>query len=69
MAGTYRRSLAVREKVAVDSLQKGEPPLRRQRRHTPQIPIIFTWNGAEIVMCTPKNASKLQALNENPMVA
>lgn len=33
------------------------------------VPIIFSWNGAEIVMCTPKNAPKLQALRENPMVA
>ena len=33
------------------------------------IPIVFTWNGAEIVMCTPKNAPKLHALAENPMVA
>src|SRR5215212_6424048 len=33
------------------------------------VPIIFTWNGSEIVMCTSKNAPKLQALSENPMVA
>ena len=33
------------------------------------IPIAFTWNGAEIVMCTPKNAPKLPALRANPMVA
>jgi pyridoxamine 5'-phosphate oxidase-like protein len=33
------------------------------------IPIIFAWNGTEVVMCTPKNAPKLQALAENPMVA
>jgi hypothetical protein len=33
------------------------------------IPIGFTWNGSEIVMCTPKNAPKLRALSENPMVA
>jgi hypothetical protein len=33
------------------------------------VPIIFAWNGSEIVMCTPKNAPKLQALSENPMVA
>ena len=33
------------------------------------VPIGFTWNGAEIVMCTTKNAPKLQALSENPMVA
>jgi hypothetical protein len=33
------------------------------------IPIAFAWNGAEIVMCTPKNASKLRALGENPAVA
>lgn len=33
------------------------------------IPIIFAWNGSEIVMCTPKNAPKLRALRANPMVA
>jgi hypothetical protein len=33
------------------------------------VPIIFTWNGSELVMCTPKNAPKLRALSENPMVA
>jgi uracil-DNA glycosylase len=33
------------------------------------IPIVFAWNGSEVVMCTPKNAPKLRALRENPMVA
>ncbi|GAB3897205.1 hypothetical protein GCM10027612_53020 [Microbispora bryophytorum subsp. camponoti] len=33
------------------------------------VPIAFTWNGSEIVMCTTKNAPKLPALRENPMVA
>jgi hypothetical protein len=33
------------------------------------VPIGFTWNGAEIVMCTTKNAPKLPALRKNPMVA
>ncbi|NUS03777.1 MAG: pyridoxamine 5-phosphate oxidase [Nonomuraea sp.] len=33
------------------------------------IPIIFAWNGSEIVVCTPKNAPKLRSLSENPMVA
>ncbi len=33
------------------------------------IPIGFTWNGAEIVMCTPTNAPKLSALRRNPAVA
>src|ERR671928_108252 len=33
------------------------------------IPIAFTWNGSEIVMCTSKNAPKLAALRKNPMVA
>jgi general stress protein 26 len=33
------------------------------------IPIAFTWNGAEIVMCTAKNAAKLPALRRNPAVA
>ena len=33
------------------------------------IPIAFTWNGSEIVMCTAKNAPKLPALRKDPMVA
>ena len=33
------------------------------------IPIAFTWNGSQVVMCTSKNAPKLRALSENPMVA
>ena len=33
------------------------------------IPIGFTWNGSEIVMCTTKNAPKLASLRRNPAVA
>jgi hypothetical protein len=33
------------------------------------IPIAFTWNGSEIVMCTSKNAPKLPALRHSPSVA
>ncbi|MFJ9061843.1 pyridoxamine 5'-phosphate oxidase family protein [Streptomyces sp. NPDC102409] len=33
------------------------------------IPIAFTWNGSEIVLCTTKNAPKLPALRKNPVVA
>jgi hypothetical protein len=33
------------------------------------IPIGFTWNGSEVVMCTPTNAPKLHALRHNPEVA
>ena len=33
------------------------------------IPIAFTWNGSEIVLCTTKNAPKLPALRANPQVA
>ena len=33
------------------------------------VPIGFTWNGSEIVMCTSKNAPKLPALRQNPTVA
>src|SRR5690349_24924571 len=40
------------------------------RDGTPRsIPIAFTWNGAEIVMCTTKNAPKLPGLRHNPAVA
>ena len=33
------------------------------------IPIGFTWNGEQVVLCTTKNAPKLHALRVNPMVA
>ncbi|WP_235939792.1 pyridoxamine 5'-phosphate oxidase family protein [Occultella kanbiaonis] len=33
------------------------------------VPIAFTWNGAEIVICTTKNAPKIPALRANPAVA
>ena len=33
------------------------------------VPIAFTWNGSEVVMCTTKNAPKLPALRANPAVA
>ena len=33
------------------------------------IPMGFTWNGSEIVMCTAKNAPKLKALRHHPTVA
>ncbi|QIS16436.1 hypothetical protein F5544_43145 [Nocardia arthritidis] len=33
------------------------------------IPIAFTWNGSQIVLCTSKNATKLTALQKNPMIA
>jgi hypothetical protein len=33
------------------------------------VPIGFIWNGAQLVMCTTKNAPKLPALRENPAVA
>jgi hypothetical protein len=33
------------------------------------IPIAFTWNGTELVMCTAKHAPKLPALRGNPAVA
>ncbi|MFJ4655742.1 pyridoxamine 5'-phosphate oxidase family protein [Nocardia sp. NPDC088792] len=33
------------------------------------IPIAFTWNGSEIVVCTSKNALKLPYLRDNPEVA
>jgi hypothetical protein len=33
------------------------------------VPIAFTWNGAEIVLCTSTNAPKLHALRADPTVA
>ncbi|GAB2603774.1 pyridoxamine 5'-phosphate oxidase [Paractinoplanes abujensis] len=40
------------------------------RDGTPRsIPIAFTWNGSQIVLCTAKNAPKLPSLRHNPAVA
>ena len=37
------------------------------RDGTPRsIPIGFTWNGAELIMCTTKNAPKVAALRSDP---
>jgi hypothetical protein len=37
---------------------------------TPRVvPIGFTWNGSEVVMCTSTNAPKLVSLRRNPAVA
>ena len=37
---------------------------------TPRVvPIGFTWNGSEIVMCTATNAPKLVSLRQSPAVA
>jgi uncharacterized pyridoxamine 5'-phosphate oxidase family protein len=37
---------------------------------TPRVvPIGFTWNGSEVVMCTATNAPKLVSLRQNPAVA
>lgn len=33
------------------------------------VPIAFTWNGSEIVLCTTKNAPKLRSLRHRPEVA
>lgn len=33
------------------------------------IPIGFTWNGTEMVVCSTKNAPKLHSLRRNPAVA
>jgi hypothetical protein len=33
------------------------------------VPIAFTWNGSEVVMCTSTNAPKLASLRRNPAVA
>jgi hypothetical protein len=37
---------------------------------TPRVvPIACTWNGTELVMCTPTNAAKLAGLRQDPTVA
>jgi hypothetical protein len=37
---------------------------------TPRVvPIAFTWNGSEVVMCTSTNAPKVVSLRRNPAIA
>jgi hypothetical protein len=33
------------------------------------VPIAFSWNGSQLVMCTTKNAPNVTALRRNPAVA
>ncbi|MGK5680576.1 pyridoxamine 5'-phosphate oxidase family protein [Actinoplanes sp. URMC 104] len=33
------------------------------------VPIAFTWNGSQVVLCTTRNAPKLPSLRRNPQVA
>lgn len=33
------------------------------------VPVAFTWNGSQIVVCTTKNAPKVSFLRHNPQVA
>jgi general stress protein 26 len=33
------------------------------------VPVAFTWNGSQLVLCTAKNAPKLPSLRANPQVA
>ena len=33
------------------------------------VPIAFTWNGSQLIMCTTKNAPKVMSLRRNPAVA
>src|SRR6201997_3994812 len=57
--------------ISEEMLARGLPRLAYVAKDgTPRnVPIGFTWNGSEIVMCTAKNAPKLPALRENPAVA
>ena len=55
-----------REMLARDIVRLGYVALDRTPR---TVPIAFSWNGSQIVMCTPRNAPKLTALRRNPAVA
>lgn len=57
----YSRELLARDLTRLAYIAKDGTPRT--------IPMGFTWNGAEIVMCTATNAPKLAALREHPMVA
>ncbi|WP_409184876.1 pyridoxamine 5'-phosphate oxidase family protein [Amycolatopsis sp. VS8301801F10] len=57
----YSRELLARDIARLAYVAKDGTPR--------SVPIAFTWNGTEIVLCTTKNAPKLPALRANPMVA
>lgn len=57
----YSRELLARDLTRLAYVAKDGTPRN--------IPIGFTWNGSEIVMCTSTNAPKLASLRANPMVA
>ena len=57
----YSRELLARDLTRLAYVAKDGTPRT--------VPIAFTWNGREIVLCTTKNAPKLHALRANPAVA
>ncbi|MBB1152419.1 MULTISPECIES: pyridoxamine 5'-phosphate oxidase family protein [Amycolatopsis] len=57
----YSRELLARDIARLAYVAKDGTPR--------SVPIAFSWNGAEIVLCTTKNAPKLPSLRANPMVA
>jgi hypothetical protein len=57
----YSRELLARDLTRLAYVAKDGTPRT--------VPIAFTWNGTQIVLCTSKNAPKLHALRVNPMVA
>ena len=57
----YSRELLARDVTRLAYVAKDGTPRN--------VPIAFTWNGSQIVMCTAKNAPKLAALRTNPAVA
>lgn len=57
----YSRELLARDVARLAYVAKDGTPRN--------VPIIFAWNGSQIVVCTPKNAPKLHALSANPSVA
>ncbi|WP_433290829.1 pyridoxamine 5'-phosphate oxidase family protein [Actinoplanes sp. CA-030573] len=57
----YSRQLLARDLTRLAYVAKDGTPRT--------IPIAFTWNGTEIVMCTSTNAPKLASLRRNPAVA
>ena len=58
---TYSRELLARDLTRLAYVAADGTPRN--------VPIGFTWNGTEIVMCTTTNAPKLVSLRRNPQVA
>ena len=57
----YSQELLARDMAALAYVAKDGTPRT--------VPILFSWNGSQVVVCTAKNSPKLFSLRSNPAVA